>query len=216
MKSKDYVSVLEYCNQVLSSQPSNAKALYRRGCAHYEREEWDEAERDFRQVLAQSSSAVSSPTAQAAFSLSNTSSAWTSASIVSLTQRLKTIEQKKQRAANQQRQRYNGFLLKPDMLLYEDRIKEKEQQDAEAAESATIIGQAKRYLRNLQHLTINCYRFGYEYIRSWCCQRKQRKPESEESEQSDMGTAVFNNIKREEHDEDDQEEGEEDVEDKED
>lgn len=48
---KDYYAVIEYCTEVLSHEPSNVKALYRRAKAHVGAWNPDDAKKDYQKCL---------------------------------------------------------------------------------------------------------------------------------------------------------------------
>jgi len=51
LQTKDYLKVIENCNKALEIDAKNIKALLRRGKAYLETDEWDNARRDFQNIL---------------------------------------------------------------------------------------------------------------------------------------------------------------------
>lgn len=51
LKTKEYDEVVQHCTKALDIDPDNEKALYRRGCAHYERKLYLNAKTDLTDTL---------------------------------------------------------------------------------------------------------------------------------------------------------------------
>jgi len=98
LKTKKYDEVLTLCDKALRLEPDNPKALFRRATAHYERSEYDEAERDYGRLVSQAN--------------------FDEKTAVVVKRRLGQIQKKRKDVTEQQKKKFSGMFGKT--TLYDD------------------------------------------------------------------------------------------------
>ena len=160
--------VLSLCSAVLSSRPQHAKALYLRAAAHQAREDWAEAEADWRRLLQLGDEAAERGADGAA------DGAVDQPTRAKVARQLRLIAERQRQAADRERTRLDGFLLRRGATLYDDKQAERQQAGAllqiHSVLTAAVAAAAPVYSACLQQL-----RWWGNAARSLCARRTRRQ-----------------------------------------
>jgi len=179
-KINDWISVLTLTNQILLLKPNHRKALHRRATAHYKREEWEEAKKDFKTLLAlnnENDSNLNSNDNDNNNSINDADDQLSADVIAQINRQLIIINEKQKIQHNAEKKKWNGFLLdnnnnnnkknsnnknstgQSKLSFYDDVIKENEEKNS-------FMNKFKFYeiLQHLQSFT----KFLFNQTRNYC------------------------------------------------